>query len=329
VFANFKQMHVDSNIKNADISMFLLMLWYYFRMMQIILRGYGRIVLICVHHLLRATMRNLFVTNVFLGVGGTAGLLAAHTPVSLYVVMCSYNNERWVQENLTSVAQQRYPHWQACYINDCSEDKTGEVVDQFVKEHHLEDKIHVIHNKKRQGALANTYYAIKKAPPRSVVIIVDGDDRVKGPDAFGYIASLYNKHPHIWMTYGSYEIQPNPDYRNVCRAFPKWVIRKNAFRQYRTVASHLRTFYARLFQRIKKKDLMDNKGHFLASAGDCAAMLCMLEQSARGHFHYVRKVLYIYNNGNPINDFRNRKLQKRCLAIVRSRKPYKPLKRLF
>ena len=248
--------------------------------------------------------------------------------VPLYVVIPSYNNEKYCIENLTSLAQQKYFSWEAVYINDCSEDRTGELVRKFIKKNKLQKKIRLINNKRRCGALENTYNAIKKADPRSVVIILDGDDYLIDDRVFDYIAQVYKRNPHIWLTYGNYIAKPNPR-RSVCAPYPAEVIRNHSFRSYKYVSSHLRTFYAALFHKIKKKDLL-HKGKFFPAAGDVATMLPMLEMAAEGHFAFIDKVLYVYRDNNPINDFRKRAtLQRECNEIIRSQTPYKPLTRLW
>lgn len=250
--------------------------------------------------------------------------LAASKPISLFVVIPSYNNEQFCAENLASVAMQKYPHWHAYYINDCSDDATGKIATQFVHDHNLSDKITIINNKKRLGALANTYNTIQKAHPDDVVIIVDGDDKLFDDSAFGYIAETYQKDPEVWLTYGNYLSKPN-DRRTICKNFPKHIIRRNDFRSYRYRTGHLRTFYAGLFHLIKKEDLMEN-GEFLKAAGDVATMLPMCELAVRGHIKFIQKILYVYNDANPLSDFRNEE-QGRCSRLVRSRPSYKPLRK--
>ena len=252
------------------------------------------------------------------------GVKKTSEPISFFIVIPSYNNELWYKQNLDSIAIQNYPNWHAYYINDCSTDKTGELVEKFVKDNHLEEKFTIVHNTTRKGALANTYNAIQTANPCSVVVIVDGDDQFVNDGVLDYVARVYKRHPKTWLTYGSYISQPFMR-RCICTKFPKKIIRNNAFRKYRYISAHLRTFYAGLFQLIKKEDLMINN-EFLQSAGDVATMLPMLEMASLGHFRYLSKVLYIYRDNNPLNDFRNRPLQKSCSQFARSRPAYTPLR---
>jgi glycosyltransferase involved in cell wall biosynthesis len=243
----------------------------------------------------------------------------------ILVVIPSYNNAQWVEGNLSSLCEQTWTGWHAVYINDCSQDNTGALAAAFIRAHHLEQKITLINNPERKGALYNTYTAIHQADPNWVIVMLDGDDKFLDPRALEIIATIYQSNPEIWLTWGNYISAPIP-LRGVCREFPRWVIKKNSFRKYKFITGHIRTFYAGLFQLIKKEDLMKD-GSFLPSAGDVATMLPMLEMASRGHFYFINKVLYEYNDANPINDFRRRAIQRSCSLYVRSLPPYAPLER--
>ena len=43
-------------------------------------------------------------------------------------------------------------------VDDCSTDRTGQIMDNYVSENHLEDRVTVIHNPKRIGMLENIYF---------------------------------------------------------------------------------------------------------------------------------------------------------------------------
>lgn len=246
-----------------------------------------------------------------------------------YIIIPSYNNEEWCIKNIQSIVNQRYPHWKAVVINDCSTDKTGLLLEKYVREKKLQHRIQVIHNSKRLGMLANTYNAAQKAQPEWVIATVDGDDTLRTNDALSIVAKVYMQNPKIWMTYGSWVSDPIGARKCNCAYFPQEIIQKNEFRKYPYISSQLRTFYAALFQKIKKEDCQ-YKGKFFMAAGDVAFMIPMLEMASKGHFHYIKEPIYTYNVVNPINDFRaHAALRNECSARIRAKKPYKPLSRLF
>src|SRR5574338_114980 len=91
----------------------------------------------------------------------------------IYVVIPSYNNEAWCIKNIESIVSQEYTNWKAVVINDCSEDRTGHLLESYVMQKQLSHKIKIIHNATRQGMLANIYRAVKRAKPEWVIATVD------------------------------------------------------------------------------------------------------------------------------------------------------------
>ena len=242
-----------------------------------------------------------------------------------FVVIPSYNNIKWCEKNLESVFCQTYTNWSIYYVNDCSKDGTGECVENYIKKRGMEKKCTVIHNSTNLGAMANLYNAIHQADPRKVVVILDGDDCLFGNDVFQTLADIYAD-PDVWHTYGSFVYEPGGG-RGICEEIPRSVLKEGSIRSYKWVASHLRTFYAALFQKIKKEDLMVN-GKFFEITYDFAVEFPIVEM-AQKHTRYVDKILLLYNVANPISDSTRADFQYKTGIYIRSLKPYRPLKKLF
>jgi glycosyltransferase involved in cell wall biosynthesis len=250
-----------------------------------------------------------------------------HAAVEFVIVTASYNNEAYCMRHLESIASQTYPHWSLIYINDCSQDRTGLLVEQFVHSNLLTKRCKVIHNRKRTGAMANIYSACHLVEPKKVIICVDGDDALSDPHVLEKLAKVYED-TSVWMTYGNYRTDPicRP---SVCRPFAKEVYEKCSFRSVIWSSSHPKTFYAALFHKIKEKDLK-TKGKFFDVASDVAFMLPMLEMASFGHIRFISEVLYIYNYQNPLNDTKQKLNQVLATeAKIRAKTPYNPLQRLF
>lgn len=258
---------------------------------------------------------------------GVSTLEPAQTEVEFVIVIPSYNNERFCVKNLESVVNQAYPHFKVVYVNDCSSDNTKELVTQFIQERNLTDKVILINNKKRCGALENLYNVIHACQPQKVIVTCDGDDTLASPHVLDRLAQAYAD-KNVWMTYGDFRTT-NPNWSTCCAEVPAHVAISNTFRSNDWVTSHLRTFYAKLFQKIRKKDLLW-KGEFFPMTWDMAMMFPMIEMASKGHFRFIKDVLYIYNVENPICDYRvNAELQVELDKHIRSLEPYKPLKKLF
>src|SRR3990167_5715498 len=68
------------------------------------------------------------------------------------IIVPSYNNSAWYRFNLDSIFIQQYDNYRVIYIDDCSTDKTGKLVEQYIKKQKNKD-IALIKNTQRIGAL--------------------------------------------------------------------------------------------------------------------------------------------------------------------------------
>ncbi len=257
----------------------------------------------------------------------------ASAEVEFVILITSYNNEKYALDNLKSVCYQKASKpYQVICINDCSRDKTKDILNAYVREYHLESFVTLIHNEKRVGALANIYTAIHSyIPDHKVVVSVDGDDALAHDEVLLRLEKAY-QNQDIWLTWGQAQNLSDGVLRS--KELPKEVWTKKKLRTSRWVTSHLRTFKAGLFKKIEKSDLLyDNE--FFPMAWDLAIMFPMLEmcapltEYAKPHCLFIPEVLYRYNDLNEIGDsYVNGKLQYQLAKVIRKRKPYAPLKML-
>jgi glycosyltransferase involved in cell wall biosynthesis len=272
-------------------------------------------------------LRLFFIFSFLLSTSSCIAKEKAKQMIEFVIVIPSYNNEKWCIKNLDSVVNQTYPHITYLYINDCSKDNTGQLVEAYVKEKNLTDRFKVIHNETRKGAMANIYNAVQSIEPHKVVAVVDGDDWLRDEYVIEKLARLYQDGT-IWITHGNYTSDPFTK-ESYCKAYSKEVQKKLKFRKTRWYGCQLRTFYAKLFHLIKKEDLMLD-GQFLPATYDLAIMFPMLEMASKGHIHFVKEPIYVVNTANPISDNKEKKeLQKRLDNHLRGLQPYLPLPTLF
>lgn len=246
--------------------------------------------------------------------------LYAKIEKNIVIISPGYNNKNWYKKNLDSIFSQDYTNFRLIYIDDASTDGTGSLVKKYIEENGFEDKVTLILNKTNQGALCNFYNAIWSCEDSDIIVTLDADDWFPHNNVLITINDEYSK-DDIWLTYGQYQRYPDRELGN-CRAFPQRIISKNTFRSYPWISSHLRTFYAGLFKKIEKEDLLYD-GKFFEMAWDLAFMFPMLEMS-RGHFCFIPEVLYIYNRATPLNDDKiSREKQLKLEKIIRGKKCYK------
>lgn len=254
-----------------------------------------------------------------------------HDDVELVVVIPSYNNAPYVEENLKSLFTQEYPKWQMIYLNDASTDKTGAEVERCVRKYKMQNRCVIVHNRERLGAMANLYHAIHAIDAHKVVVQLDGDDMLKDKTVLSLVAKTY-RNKNIWISYGNYEATPKNApgwYNDSCHAFPEEVMNNADFRNYTWVAYPLRTFYAKLFHKIKEADLK-YQGKFFPVVSDTGMMHPMLEMAANGHIHFEKKVLYIYRVNTGNNDFFVRKpLMDEVSSYIKALPKYPALNQLF
>lgn len=242
----------------------------------------------------------------------------------IVVIIPSYKNSQWVDKNLGTILSQNYDNYHVVYIDDQSPDDTFERAQNLVKTMGQSDRVTLICNKERQGALANLYHAIHACPDGAIVATYDGDDWI--PDgctnAFQILNEAYSD-PNVWMTYGQFETFPGK-HLGICHPMPERIVQEKSYRKEQWFTSHLRTFYAGFFKKIKKEDLMID-GEFYSVAWDQAFMLPMLEM-ANGRIKFIEDILYVYNQANPLNDFKQHlRKQLHYERLIRRKQPYNAL----
>jgi hypothetical protein len=155
-----------------------------------------------------------------------------------------------------------------------------------------------------------------------IILTLDGDDWFPDNNVLNKLDTIYSG-GQVWMTYGQYK-NSNDNTTGVAQPYPQHIIDSNAFRNHIWSASHLRTFYAWLFKKIKKEDLMKD-GNFFPMTWDFAMMFPMLEMSGN-HSKFLPDILYVYNTENPINDHKvNIALQHDLDAYIRRKPKYQKI----
>lgn len=250
------------------------------------------------------------------------------------VLIASYNNKKWLKENLDSVLCQDYPYFRVVYVDDNSSDMTGEEVEKYLCEHEVTIDFTLIRNSERRFKVANFYNAIHQCDDEEIIVELDGDDFFYNATVLSTLAQVYTDE-EVWMTYGQHindavyrRLKQTGKFTGIkswkTKPVPQNIIEKNAFREYHWVTSHLRTYYAWLFKSIKLSDLIEHDA-FYPVAGDIAMTFPMLEMA---HFHsrYLPNIFYVWNNHSPLNDFRKRPGEQVFIEWkVRKKEKYMPL----
>lgn len=92
---------------------------------------------------------------------------------TISIITPLYNAENFVERHLQSVKQQRFTDWEHILINDCSTDKSMEIVRQYAAQ---DKRIRILENKKNSGPAITRNKGIKAARGRYIAFL-DSDDQ--------------------------------------------------------------------------------------------------------------------------------------------------------
>lgn len=86
------------------------------------------------------------------------------------IIMPTYNCGRFIAESIRSVLAQTYTNWELIIVDDCSNDKTEDVVASFD-----DPRIHYLRNEQNEGAALTRNRALREAKGRYIAFL-DSDD---------------------------------------------------------------------------------------------------------------------------------------------------------
>lgn len=87
------------------------------------------------------------------------------------VIMPSYNTASFIAESIQSVQAQTYKNWELIIVDDCSTDKTDDVVKPYL----IDTRIKYIKNDKNSGAAVSRNRALREANGKWIAFL-DSDD---------------------------------------------------------------------------------------------------------------------------------------------------------
>ena len=211
------------------------------------------------------------------------------------IVVPVYNAEKYIEKCLLSILTQTYKNYTLVVVDDCSTDKTTEIINSIYRKH-KNFKVHT--NEKRiHSPLGNFVKGIQLCPgsPEDIIVTVDGDDRLYDNGVLAYLNIVY-QNPEIWLTYGSFT--------SVSKRMEKYCYPIRIIQTYRRKGSwrtsHLRTLKRKLFVQIDDIDLRDTTtGEYYTHYSDAAYMYPAIEMAGFLHSKFIKKILYVYNDENP------------------------------
>lgn len=86
------------------------------------------------------------------------------------IIMPSYNSEKYIKDSVESVLNQTYPFWELLIVDDCSTDKTVDIIKSF-----KDERIRLFQNNTNSGAAISRNWALREAKGKWIAFL-DSDD---------------------------------------------------------------------------------------------------------------------------------------------------------
>jgi glycosyltransferase involved in cell wall biosynthesis len=271
------------------------------------------------------------------------------------IIIPMFNVEQLIGKNIAQLRDQTHADFRCVLVDDMSTDGTVGSVQAAIAD---DSRFELVVNHEKKYALRNAAEAIAAACDHDddVIVPVDGDDQLAGPDVLARIAEVYEAE-ECWLTYGSY-VNEFGQRGAECSAYPERVVTQGSFRRCRWHASHLKTFKYGLWRHVRPDalrttaaelsrarigalmrgrmrawwhwrrfgthDLLDPSGVCFRRCYDKAMMLPMLEL-AGARQTFIPGVLYRYRSCSDVGSRAERsavaKWGTRCIQEILRRKP--------
>ena len=241
--------------------------------------------------------------------------------MELNIVTPLYNVEKWIENAIKSVKAQDYKNFRHVIIDDMSTDASAEVIKKTIG---ADDRFIFIENTEKKFAMGNIFDTLSslEVADEEIIINLDGDDWLATPRCLSIVNDVYNKTGCV-MTFGSYKDYPSGLRGKFSRPLKEDTVKEKRFRDTPWTTSHLRTYKFKLWNKIEKKDLLDEDGQFYKKTCDLALMYPMLEMAGE-KVQFIEKILYVYNTANDLNDHKvDHEEQLRIESRIRKQERYK------
>ena len=236
----------------------------------------------------------------------------------LNIIVPFFNAEKYLERCLNSIINQTYKNFQVKLVDDLSTDSSYGVAAEICSNF---ENFDLYKNSRRLGLLNNIDNLLSleiENPSNTIDILIDGDDYLHNSEVFNFLNEKY-LNTKCLITHGSFLTSKGVQGKK----YPRFVREFNLYRKYFWYASHLKTFRHDLWLSINQNDLLDKNGQYFSCATDLAIMFPMLEMAGNRQ-QYVKDILYVYNEFNPISNHNiRRKEQISAANEIRRKKRYK------
>ena len=230
----------------------------------------------------------------------------------ILVVSPFWNAGDYVLNNVKSVASQDYDNYLHVLIDDCSDDDGILKIQKYLESlsDDLKEKFVLIRNSENKGAIKNQIDIISEyAHEDDIVMLLDGDDWLNNNNTiFHYYNDLYEQ--GYEFTYGSmWSLADNIPL--IAQDYPKKIKDKKKYREYffnwKIPYTHLRTTLGKHFEKVNiEKFVNPETGEWMKSGADNPLFYELIENVSQDKIYCNKEIVCIYNDINPLNDYKIR-----------------------
>lgn len=232
----------------------------------------------------------------------TMPVYKASVELPIKVIVPIYNAEKYVKECIDSIKSQDYSNYKVIIVDDNSTDNTLSIIYE-----NINSNFTVIENPENMGAVYNQVTSINTfCQDDDIVVLIDGDDSLyPNPNIFSKINTVYTEQ-EAEFTYGSsWSLADNIPL--ISQPYPEEVRLSKTYREYKfnwnMPYTHLRTFKKKLLNNISN-ECFKREGKWMKAGADNALFYNLIEQAAPDKIVCIPDILYLYNDVNPINDYK-------------------------
>jgi glycosyltransferase involved in cell wall biosynthesis len=222
-----------------------------------------------------------------------------------------WNAAAYIEKNIRSVASQDYDNYFHILIDDASDDDSYNIAKNTIDSlpNNIQDRFRLIRNDENVGCIRNQLTAIKDyfIDTKDIVMLLDGDDWLINNNAiFQYYNDLYDQ--GYEFTYGSmWSIVDNIPL--IAQEYPLEVRRNKSYRNHhfnwKIPYTHLRTCLGKHFADLDE-DKFKVDGEWMKSGADNPLFYELIERVEPEKIYCNREIICMYNDANPLNDYKVR-----------------------
>ena len=209
----------------------------------------------------------------------------------------SYNNEKWVAQNIESVLQQTHKNFRLVYYNAASTDKTYELVQSYAKQD-TRITLHSTSTRNLKTWFFHNLPLIETIYDNDIICVLDGDDFLSNDEVLNYLNEIYNQ-TNCWMTYGGMICWEGGD--KIAEPFPQnsvpppEIFAQKLYRKDLWRYSHMRTARGFLWKRLNTEDFTSSYDGKYLSMCDLPTVYPMLEMCPAHKIFRIEESIYILN----------------------------------